>query len=101
LGYRGDDRSAIIERVSDRRAQRGPERRSDAQILAHTDDMYLLDLVRLQQITLGATTRMDLRRLARDELILIGFGHGARPTLLPRGERLLAAARGEFAVPEE
>jgi hypothetical protein len=81
--------------------QRGPRRRTDAQILAHSEDMDLLDLVRRQQIAFGPSTRMDLRRLARDELILVGFGAGARPTLLSRGERLLAAVRGDFTLPDE
>jgi hypothetical protein len=87
--------------MSDRRRHRGPGRRTDAQILEHSDDMYLLDLVRRQQVALEPRIRMDLRRLASDDLILIGFGVGARPTLLPRGERLLASARGEFGLASE
>ena len=43
----------------------------------------------------GPSPPDGLRRLARDELILAGFGSGAVPTLLPRGQRLLEAARGK------
>ncbi|MHA3700743.1 hypothetical protein ACXR2U_01045 [Jatrophihabitans sp. YIM 134969] len=48
-----------------------------------------------------ASNRMDLRRLAREDLCLAGFGIGVRATLLPRGQRIVAAAWGELPAPLE
>jgi len=48
-----------------------------------------------------AETRATLRRLAREDLCLAGFGLGTTPALLPRGTRILAAAHGELVLPAE
>lgn len=37
---------------------------------------------------------MDLSRLARDDLLLAGFGAGTSTILLPRGQRIHDAANG-------
>ena len=86
--------------MSERRPFRGIQR-TDAQILAHQSDMHLLSLVQRQAVSMHPAVRTDLRRLAQDDCILAGFGVGSRATLLPRGERLLAAARGEYALPAD
>ena len=86
--------------MSERRPFRGIQR-TDAQILAHQSDMHLLGLVQRQAVSMHPAVRTDLRRLAQDDCILAGFGVGSRATLLPRGERLLAAARGEHARPTD
>ena len=86
--------------MGERRQFRGIHR-TDAQILAHQSDMHLLGLVQRQAVSMHPAVRTDLRRLAQDDCILAGFGVGSRATLLPRGERLLAAARGEYALPAD
>jgi hypothetical protein len=86
--------SSNIERMSERRELRTGTR-TDEQILAHAADLFLLERIQRGEITNAPELRMDLRRLARDELILVGFGRGSRPTLLPRATRLLATAHGE------
>ena len=83
--------------MSERRPFRGIHR-PDAQILARQSDMHLLGLVQRQAVNMRPAIRTDLRRLAQDDCILAGFGVGSRATLLPRGERLLAAASGEHAL---
>ncbi len=93
-------RSCLIEPVSERRAFRvGP--RTDQQILQHPVDMFLLAEIQQRRVQTGPENRMDLRRLARDDLILAGFGRGAEPTLLARGVRLLQAAREEYSLPPD
>lgn len=83
--------------MSERRASRGIKR-TDQQILMHEDDVRLLGAVAAGRVQVGADNRMDLRRLAHDGLLLAGFGLGTVPTLLPRGARILAAARGEISL---
>jgi hypothetical protein len=73
--------------------------RTDTEILGHAGDMYLLAEISRRRVRVEPGLRADLRRLARDTCILAGFGRGSVPTLLPRGERLLAAHRGELAAP--
>lgn len=51
------------------------------------------------QVVVEPANRMVLRRLAREELCLAGFGTGVSATLLPRGTRIVATARGELAFP--
>ena len=89
-----------IERMGERRQFRGIQR-TDAQILAHQSDVHLLSLVQRQAVSMHPAVRTDLRRLAHDDCILAGFGVGSRAILLPRGERLLAAARGEYVLPTD
>ena len=96
--------------MGERRAHRGPAPRSDAQILAHPEDMALVALVSAGRVTRQSTRvnapytidgdplRMDLRRLARDELIYAPIS--GPPTLQPRGERLLQVMRGELPWPQ-
>lgn len=85
--------------MGERRAGRGTKPRSDEQILSHTEDVALLQAIADGQVTVQPSIRMDLRRLAREELLLAGFGIGTTPTLLPRGVRLVAVANGEIATP--
>jgi hypothetical protein len=96
--------------MGDRRAHRGPAGRTDAQILA-SGDMALLAAVAAGRVSrqsggLNApyllaidSLRMDLRRLAREELVYAPIS--GSPTLQPRGERLLLVARGELPAPIE
>lgn len=51
------------------------------------------------RVPVSTDNRMTLRRLSREDLCLAGFGFGTVPTLLPRGQRIVAAARGEIASP--
>lgn len=83
--------------MSGQRAFRGIHR-TDQQILAHEGDLWLLGEIAARRIRMDAGNRMDLRRLAQDDLILAGFGRGTVPTLQSRGARILAAARGEIAL---
>ena len=76
--------------MSERRAHRGGSPRTDEQLRAHTSDLILLRRIAAGEVVNSPELRWDLRRLARDELILVGFGAGSRPILLPRGERLLS-----------
>lgn len=86
--------------MGERRPVRGIYR-ADHQILAHDADVWLLDEVAAGRVTIDQGNRMDLRRLANDDLVLAPFGRGAQPTLLPRGRGSLAAARGETARPAD
>lgn len=93
------------------RQQRPP--RTDRQILDRAEDLYLLAAVERGQLTRASgspgTPWMlddhpvleDLRRLAREGLLLVGFAGTTPPTLLPRGMRLLRAARGEEVLPTD
>ena len=85
--------------MGERRAGRTNRHRTDSQILADDEDVYLLAEIAQGRLRVDAANRMTLRRLAREELCLAGFAFGAVPTLLPRGERIVAAARGEIAQP--
>jgi hypothetical protein len=78
-----------------------PRPRSDREILSREDDVYLLSAIAHGRLRVTAENRMDLRRLARDDLCLAGFGLGSTPVLLPRGIRIVGAARGELALPAE
>lgn len=86
--------------MSERRPNRGLAR-TDAQILAHDAAVWLLGQVAAGRVSVSPATRMDLRRLASDDLVLAGFGRGTVPTLLPRGARILAASRGEITLAPE
>jgi hypothetical protein len=80
--------------MSERRRHRGILR-TDEQILAHPADMHLLEMIARGQLTAAIPElRMDLARLAREDLVLAGFGSGSPVTLLPRGQRVVAVARG-------
>lgn len=83
--------------MSERRAFRGIYR-TDQQILAHDADVWLLGEIAAGRIRMDPSNRIELRRLARDDLILAGFGRGIMPTLQPRGACILAAARGEITL---
>jgi hypothetical protein len=87
--------------MSERRANRGPRPRSDREILSREDDVYLLSEIAHGRLRVMAENRMDLRRLVRDDLCLAGFGLGSTPVLLPRGIRIVRAARGDLALPAE
>ena len=87
--------------MSERRAHRNLPPRTDRQVLANTEDVYLLGEIASGRVSVDAGNRMVLRRLTREDLCLAGFGSGTVPTLLPRGERIVAAARGEIASPLE
>ena len=86
--------------MGDRRVARGIHRNDD-QILNHVEDVDLLRAIAAGKVTVQPALRMDLRRLAREELILAGFGTGTTPTLLPRGQRILDAANGMLPRPVE
>ena len=86
--------------MGDRRGTRGIHR-TDDQILNHTEDVDLLRAVAAGTVRTAPETRMDLRRLARDELVLAGFGTGTTPILLPRGQRILDAVNGMLPRPVE
>ena len=85
--------------MSECRSNRGLPPRSDRQILDHVDDVELLRAIGRGEVVVEPANRMVLRRLAREELCLAGFGTGVVVTLLPRGQRIVAAARGELAAP--
>lgn len=73
--------------------------RSDRQILAHVEDVYLLGETAHGRVRVDPIIRMTLRRRAREDLFLAGFGVDTVPTLLPCREGILAAARGEIPSP--
>ncbi len=97
--------------MGERRAHRGPAPRSDRQILAHPEDMALIALVAAGQVSRESgrvnapyvvnadPLRMDLRRLAREELVHAPIA--GPPTLQPRGARLLQVMRGELPQPSD
>ena len=87
--------------MSERRAHRELPPRTDRQVLANTEDVYLLSEIASGRVSVNRSNRMALRQLTREDLCLAGFGLGTVPTLLPRGERIVAAARGEIAAPLE
>lgn len=87
--------------MGQRRERRGLPPRTDRQVLAHVEDVYLLGEIAQGRVRVDPGVRMTLRRLAREDLCLAGFGIGTVVTLLPRGQRILAAARGEIASPLE
>ena len=91
---------ANIERMGERRSNRGIHR-TDQQILDHPTDVWLLTEIAAGRVRTDPRNRMDLRRLASDGLVLAGFGTGSPASLLPRGQRIVAAARGEFTLPRE
>lgn len=86
--------------MGDRRSNRGIHR-TDQQILDHAADVWLLSQIAAGRVRTDPQNRMDLRRLASDGLILAGFGTGSIASLLPRGHRIVAAARGEYTLPRE
>ena len=90
----------IIEHMSERRPHRGVHR-TDNQILSHLGDMQLIQAAGRNQLRTAPELRADLARLAREDVLLAGFGEGVTVMLLPRGLRLLAAARGELALPPD
>jgi hypothetical protein len=112
---KGLDRDAAhlsaIEQMSERRASRETSHRNDRQILAHDSDVFLLAAVARGLLVRASgspgtpwmlgndSVRSDLRRLAREDLLLCPFAGTTPPTLLPRGVRLLAVARGELPMP--
>ena len=69
--------------------------------MANAEDVSLLAEIAHGRVRVAPENRWELRRLSREGLCLAGFGFGTAPTLLPRGERIVSAARGEFALPEE
>jgi hypothetical protein len=95
--------------MSERRAHRGPQPRTDRQILQHADDMALLGMVAAGRVTRAGTHLnapylvdsdplwTDLKRLAREDLLFAPIS--GPPTLRPRGVRLLAVAWGELPMP--
>ena len=93
--------------MSSSQEARGPAPRSDGQILTHHRDMQLLAAVAAAAITRASTvvnaaflldgTRVELKRLAREELIYAPIS--GMPSLQPRGRRLLAIMHGEIATP--
>ena len=85
--------------MSERRSSRGLPPRTDRQILGNVDDVELLGAIGRGQVVVEPANRMMLRRLAREDLCLAGFGTGVVATLLPRGQRIVATARGELASP--
>jgi len=86
--------------MGERRANRFPPR-TDRQILEHAEDVFLLSEIARGRVRVEAANRMTLRRLCREDLCVVGVGFGAVPTLLPRGNRILAAVRGELPAPLE
>jgi hypothetical protein len=92
---------AALASMGDRRANRGPRARSDREILSHGDDVYLLSEIAHGRLRVTAETRATLRRLAREDLCVAGFGLSRTPTLLPRETRILAAAHGELVLAAE
>jgi hypothetical protein len=75
--------------------------RTDRAIVEHPEDAWMLVEVAAGRITMGPETRSSLRRLAREDVLLAGFGAGSVPLLLPRGQRLLAAIHGEVPMPTD
>ncbi|HEX2904417.1 MAG TPA: hypothetical protein VHO01_13270 [Jatrophihabitans sp.] len=72
--------------------------RTDQQILAHFGDMQLIEAAGRGDLSTTPELRPDLARLAREDVLLAGFGTGVAVVLLPRGSRLLATARGEHGL---
>lgn len=97
---RGAHPWSIIEHMSERRTHRGVQR-TDHQILSHTGDMQLIEAAARNELRTAPELRADLARLAREDVLLAGFGAGVAVGLLPRGARLLAAARGELTLPPD
>lgn len=95
--------------MGDRRQGRGPWRRTDKELVTNDAVMLLLDAVAAGRVTRQGTranapfllgeVRVELRSLARDDLVYAPFGGAAPPALAPRGQRLLAAWRGELPLP--
>lgn len=85
--------------MGERRTNRGLPPRTDRQILENGDDVSMLEAIGRGLVAVEPENRMQLRRLAREDLCLAGFGRGVTVTLLHRGHRLLAAARGEVPAP--
>ena len=84
--------------MGERRPSRGPRLRTDQEIVANLEDIALLQAAAAGQFTVQPQLRMRLRHLAREDLLLAGFGTGVRVTLLPRGQRIISAGRGEIAA---
>jgi hypothetical protein len=70
-------------------------------VLANAEDVYLLAEIGRGRVRVDASNRWALRHLSREDLCLAGFGVGTAPTLLPRGERIVAAAHGEITLPDD
>jgi hypothetical protein len=97
--------------VGPRREHRGAAPRTDAELLADDHVMGLLEAVaagRVIRPSSSATARflvdgmpVELRVLARQDLLYAPMGGAVPPTLAPRGQRLLAAWRGELPAPLE
>jgi len=73
--------------------------RTDAQILAHVEDMALLVSIARGTYTRIEGDRHQLDRLNREDLVLTGYALTSEVHLLPRGRRLLAAHWGETPAP--
>ena len=77
-----------------RREIRGPRRRTDAELLANEDVMFLLGAISRGHVTRQSTranapfllgdTQVQLRWLAHEDLVFAPFGGTATPTLLTR-----------------
>jgi hypothetical protein len=95
--------------MSSRRVNRGPEPRSDREILADDFDMALLRAVEAGQVArvsgsavaayLLGDQPVALKHLAREDLLYAPIG--GPPVLAARGRRLLAVARGELPSPAD
>ena len=59
--------------MSERRANRGPAPRTDSQVLANAEDVYLLGEIAQGRVRMDAANRMSLRGLGREDLCLVGF----------------------------
>jgi hypothetical protein len=73
--------------------------RTDAQILAHEEDMALLVRVARGAYQRAEDDRLQLSRLNREDVVLAGYAPSSDVPLLPRARRLLAAYWGETAAP--
>lgn len=75
--------------------------RTDLQILAHVEDMALLEAVFRGRFIREDGHRWQLERLGREDLVLCGYVTSSAVHLLPRARRLLAVHWGEIAAPLE
>lgn len=87
--------------MSERRWDRGPGPRSDAQVLAHENDMAILEAIAAGRYVRTPESRWDLRRFDRGGLLLAGSAVSSQPVLTPRGERLVQVLHGLMPAPAE